>query len=166
MNERDEDLARLQQLLDTSYAQAGRHLVAIHTPAARLTADALVAAYTGMQVAVVATVASDGRPFTGPVDTFLHRGHLYFGTDASAVRTRHLDRDPVVSITHVRGESLVVTVHGEAVAADLSGTDADFAARTREHYGTAWDEWDPAPRAWWVRPHRMYAADMSVHASA
>jgi hypothetical protein len=164
MNETPEEMARLQALLDRTYAAAGEHLRAIHTPEARLDARALLAAYQGMQVLVVATVAADGRPFTGPVDSFLWHGRLCFGTSPRAVRARHLARSPEVSASHVRGETLVVTVHGHAVPLDLGGADADFAAFTREWYGTGWDEWDDAPVAWAIEARRMYAADMSVHA--
>ena len=164
MEERAEDLAALQALLDHSYADAGEHLRVIHTTDARLDAAGLVAVYTGMQVLVVATVSADGRPFTGPVDSFLFRGRFYFGTDRGAVRAGHLERNPAVSATHVRGEGLVVTVHGRVRPLDLAGEDAAFAAVTKAQYGTGWDEWDPAPAAYAIEPERLFAADMRVHA--
>lgn len=165
MRETDADLDWLQDLLDRSHAAGGPHLRSIHTDAARLDAAAVVARLQGMQVLVVATVTADGRPLTGPVDSFLYRGRFHFGTSPQAVRTRHLDRRPQVSATHVRGEALVVTVHGTARPLDLAGADAGFADLTRHHYGTGWDEWDPPPPAWRIEPRRMFAADMSVHAT-
>jgi general stress protein 26 len=158
------ELAGLQHLLDRSYAAGGAHLRSIHSPRARLDADALVRRLQGMNILVVATVTADGRPLTGPVDSFLFHGRFHLGTSRDAVRTRHLERRPQVSATHVRGEQLVVTVHGRARALDLRGTDAAFARLTREHYGQGWDDWehDP-PAAWAVEPERMFAADMSVH---
>jgi hypothetical protein len=117
-----------------------------------------------MNVFVVATVSSDGRAFTGPVDAFLFRGRVHFGTSPEALRARHLKGRPTVSATHVRGEELVVTVHGWARLLDLKGADADFGALTREHYGTGWDEWEGPPTAWAIEPDRMFVADMSVHA--
>jgi hypothetical protein len=164
--ETDAELAVLQELLDASYAHAGEHLRAIHTDAARLSAEELVTAYAGMQVLVVATVSADGRPLTGPVDSFLFHGTLRFGTSPDAVRARHLRRSPRISATHVRGEALVVTVHGRVRELDLRGTDADFAAFTREHYGTGWDEWDGPPVAWAIEADRLFAADMSVHTAS
>ncbi|MGH3440463.1 MAG: pyridoxamine 5'-phosphate oxidase family protein [Nitriliruptorales bacterium] len=163
MRETAEELDRLQDLLDRSYAGAGQHLRSIHTDRARISAADLVERLQGMNVLVVATVTSDGRPLTGPVDSFLFHGRFHFGTSSDAVRTRHLERRPAVSATHVRGEELVVTVHGDVRRLDLAGADADFAELTREHYGTGWDEWDDAPPAWAVEPRRMFAADMSVH---
>ncbi len=166
MHETPEDLAWLQQVLDDSYARAGDHLREIHTDAARLTAEALVARTEGMRVFVVATVSADGRPFTGPVDAFLYRGRVHFGTSPAAVRARHLAREPAVSATLVEGEALVVTVHGRARHLDLRGADADFAAVTRAHYGSGWDEWEGAPPAYAIEPVRMFAADMTVHVTS
>ncbi len=166
MEERAEDLTALQELLDRSYGAAGAHLRAIHSQEARLDAARLVEVYAGMQVLVVATVSGDGRPFTGPVDSFLYRGRFHFGTDPGAVRAGHLARNPAISATHVRGEGLVVTVHGRVRPLDLRGEHAAFATVTRAEYGTGWDEWDPPPAAYVIEPDRLFVADMSVHADA
>jgi hypothetical protein len=163
MHETAEDLAWLQDLLDRSYAAGGTHLREIHTEEARLDASQVVERLVGMNVFVVATVSSHGRVFTGPVDGFLFRGRVHFGTSPVALRARHLASRPTVSATHVRGEELVVTVHGRARPLELRGADADFAALTREHYGSGWDEWEGPPAAWAIEPERMLAADMSVH---
>jgi hypothetical protein len=161
MRETPEDLDRLQHLLDRSYQGGGSHLVDIHTARARLSAAELVLRLSGMNIFVVATVSSDGRVFTGPVDGFLFRGRVHFGTSPAALRARHLAARSTVSATHVRGEELVVTVHGRARPLDLGGADADFTALTREQYGTGWDQWDGPPVAWAIEPDRMFAADMS-----
>lgn len=165
MRETDDDMARLQQLLDDTYARAGGHLKEIHTDYARLTAAELVARYTGMKVAVVATVSADGRPFTAPVDSFLYRGEVCFGTAQTALRARHLAANPAVSATWVDGESDVVTVHGTVRVLDLAGADAGFDDVTREHYGTAWGDWPDAPAVYAIVADRMFAADMSRHAA-
>ena len=165
MFETADELAWLQGVLDRSYEQAGDHLRSIHTAAARLDADALTRRMPGMNVLVVATVTADGRPLTGPVDSFFFHGRFHFGTSPLAFRTRHLQRRPFLSATHVRGEELVVTVHGRARTLDLTGADAAFTELTRDHYGRGWDEWDEPPAAWAIEPHRLFAADMSVHAS-
>lgn len=162
MQETSEDLARLQDLLDRTYAAGGPHLLDIHTPRVRLDAAEVVERLTGMQVFVVATVSATGRVFTGPVDGFLFRGRIHFGTAPTALRARHLAARPTVSATHVRGEALVVTVHGRARRLELRGADADFAGLTREHYGTGWDEWEGPPIAWAIEADRMLAADMSL----
>lgn len=164
MRETAQDIQRLQALMDRSYARAGAHLTSIHTPEARLSAEDLVARLDGMQVFVVATVTRDGRPRTGPVDSFLYRGQLRFGTSAGAVRARHLARSPAVSATHVRGEELVVTVHGEARQLDV---DADFRHFLREHYGSeTYDGFLSGSPYYGVEAEWLFAADMSVHVQA
>lgn len=166
MQETPAELDSLQELLDRSYGLGGPHLKSIHTERARVDAATLVARLQGMNVLVVATVTGDGRPLTGPVDSFFFHGRFHFGTSPQAVRTRHLRIRPQVSATHVRGEELVVTVHGRARPLDLAGADAGFARLTAEHYGTGWDSWEDAPPAWAIEPDRMFAADMSVHTAA
>ena len=164
MQEAAADVARLQALLDEGYAVAGPHLAAVHTPEARLTAGEMVERLQGMQVFVVATVTRDGRPRTGPVDCFLYKGLFRFGTAATSVRARHLARSPAVSATHVRGETLVVTVHGTAELLDLAGRDADFRHFLADHYGRDhFDEYLAGEPYYRILPERLYAADMSVH---
>lgn len=166
MRETPQDLTWLQDVLDRSYASAGAHLASIHTEAARVTAEDLVSGMQGMQILVVATVSVDGRPLTGPVDGYLYRGRLCFGTSPEAVRTCHLGRSPAVSATHVRGETLVVTVHGQARPLDLHGADAGFVEVAAAHDGPGSEAFITANPHWAIEPHRMYAADMSVHTAA
>jgi hypothetical protein len=164
MRETPEDIRRLQALLDESYARAGAHLTSIHTPEARISAADLIAHLEGMQIFVVATTTRDGRPRTGPVDGFLYRGQVRFGTAAGAVRARHLARSPAVSATQVRGETLVVTVHGNARLLDIDGADADFGDFLREHYGdTSYEEFLAGSPYYGIDGEWLFAADMSVH---
>lgn len=164
MHESPEDIQRLQAILDASYERAGAHLTGIHTVEARLSAEDLVRSLHGMNVFVVATTTRDGRPRTGPVDTFLYRGELRFGTSATAVRARHLARSPAVSATHVRGEALVATAHGTARLLDMDGADDDFANFLREHYGKAtYDGFLKGSPYYGITPDWLFAADMSVH---
>lgn len=161
------DLDRLQNLLDDSYRRGGSHLLGIHTPNARVDAAELVRRLPGMHVMVVATVSSDGRPFTGPVDAFLHHGRIHFGTAPTALRAQHLRRRPQVSVTLVEGERLVLTVHGRARGLDLHGEDRDYADRMRGHYGPDWlDEVADGAVFFAVEPDRVLAADMGAHTGA
>lgn len=164
MFETHEEMTRLQTLLDESYATAGSHLESIHTDRVRVTAEELVDRLPGMKVFVVATTTSDGRPRTGPVDSFLYHGELRFGTAATALRARHIARNPAVSATHVEGESLVVTIHGTAGLLDLAGADRDFAEFLREHYGGGtYDEHLGDSPYYRIVADRLFAADMSRH---
>lgn len=158
------DVQWLQACLDDSYRRAGDHLRGIHTDPARLTAAELVRRLPTMHVMVVATASSDGRPFTGPVDAFLHHGRIHFGTAPTALRARHLAARPAISVTYVEGENLCLTVHGRARPLDLQGRDAAYADRLRVHYGADWAEDVGDGAAYYaVDPDRVLAADMSVH---
>ncbi len=121
MHETAEDLAALQELLDRSYAQAGPHLLSIHTPERRLTAEQLAERLQGMCLLALATVTADGRPLVGPVDGVFYRGAFHFSSGANSVRYRHIRRRPAVSATHVPGEPFAVTVHGRGVFLDIRG---------------------------------------------
>jgi hypothetical protein len=120
VHETPADIAELQALLDRSYAEAGPHLLRIHTPERRLGADALAERLTGMCLLTLATVTADGRPIAGPVDGIFFRGAFHFGSSPDSVRFRHIRARPQVSATHLPGEELGVTVHGRAVPVDIS----------------------------------------------
>jgi hypothetical protein len=161
MFETTHHIVQLQRLLDESYSRAGRHLTSIHAEQVRLTAEELVARLQGMHVFVVATTTSHGRPMTGPVDCFLYRGQFRFGTAPGAYRARHLARSPAVSATHVQGEGLVVTVHGNAESIDLRDRDRDFADFLRSHYGSDhYQRYLSAGPYFGIVPERLFAADM------
>ncbi len=80
MFETQADLEALQALIDRSYAAAGPHLLRIHDPQRRPSAEELAERLTGMRLLVLATVTADGRPITGPVDGIFHRGAWHFGS--------------------------------------------------------------------------------------
>ena len=119
MHETAEDLAALQELIDRSYAEAGPHLLRIHTPDRRLTAEQIVERLTGMTLLALATVTADGRPIVGPVDGIFYRGSFHFGSSPDSTRFRHIRKRPQVSATHLPGEELAVTVHGRAIPVDV-----------------------------------------------
>ena len=114
MEETAEDLAQLQELIDRSYADAGPHLLGIHTPERRLSAEQVAERLTGMRLLALATVTADGRPIVGPVDGIFFRGRFWFGSAHDSMRFRHLRRRPQVSASHTIGETFAVIVHGTA----------------------------------------------------
>jgi hypothetical protein len=135
MRETAEDLAAVQAVLDRSYAVAGRHLLSIHTPDRRLTAERLAARLHGVTLLVLGTVTADGRPLTGAVDGIFYRGAFCFGSAPDSVRFRHLRARPYVSATHLPGEELAVTVHGRAVPFDVDAPEhAGFRETLLETY--------------------------------
>jgi hypothetical protein len=120
MHETPEEIARLQELLDRSAAQAGPHMSDIITAERRLTAAQVVEKHQGMRLLVLATVTADGRPLTGAVDGYFLHGSWYFSSGRNSVRMRHIAARPAVSATHLPGDELGITVHGRAEPFDLS----------------------------------------------
>ena len=123
MHETAGDLTALQAVIDASYASAGPHLLAIHEPERRLSAEQLSEKLTGMCLLALATVTRDCRPIVGPVDGIFFRGAFYFGSAANSVRFRHIRARPQVSATHLPSEELAVTVHGRAVTIDVAAAE-------------------------------------------
>ena len=140
MHETAEDLAALQDLIDRSYARAGRHLLRIHDPQRRLSAAQVAERLDGMCLLALATVTADGRPVVGPVDGIFYRGAFHFGSAPDSVRFRHIRARPQVSATHLPGEQLAVTVHGRATEIPTEGgfrqTLLDIYV---PRYGAAWE---------------------------
>ena len=121
MHETPEDLAALQELIDSSYAAAGEHLLRIHTPERRLSAAQVAERLQGMCLLALATVSADARPVVGPVDGIFYRGAFHFGSAPDSVRFRHIRARPQVSATHLPGEDLAITVHGRATPVPVEG---------------------------------------------
>jgi hypothetical protein len=145
VHESDADIARLQALIDSSYARAGTHLQAIHTPERRLDAERLVELLQGMCLLSLATVSADGRPFVGAVDGVFYRGSFHFGSSPDSLRFRHIRARPAVSAIHTRGEELAVTVHGHALPLDMRAPEnAGFRGALLgiyvPRYGPRWEE--------------------------
>lgn len=146
MHETPEDLAELQAFLDASYAAAGPHLLSIHTPDRRLTAEQVVHALQGMVLLSLATVTASCEPRVGPVDAFFYRGLFFFGSGENSARFRHLRARPACSAVHLRGEDLAITVHGRAAIISIGDPEhAGLLQTIRDHYGPGYDEWYPTP---------------------
>jgi nitroimidazol reductase NimA-like FMN-containing flavoprotein (pyridoxamine 5'-phosphate oxidase superfamily) len=170
VHESPADLASLQELIDRSYAHAGAHLLSIHDPARRLTAEEVAARLQGMCLLALATVTADGRPIVGPVDGIFFRGAFYFGSSPDSVRFRHIRRRPHVSATHLPSEELAVTVHGTAVPIDIRSPECEAFRRTLldiylPRYGPEWekgflDSPPPAPVYARIDAERMFTFAM------
>jgi Pyridoxamine 5'-phosphate oxidase len=159
------DIAALQELLGRSYASAGAHLLSIHTPERRMSAEQLGERLTGMVLLTLATVSADGRPLTGPVDGIFYRGAFHFGSSPDSVRFRHIRARPQVSATHLPAEEFAVTVHGRAMAVDHRA-DEGFRATLLEvyvpRYGTEFEEFiDSGPVYARIDAERMFAIAIS-----
>jgi nitroimidazol reductase NimA-like FMN-containing flavoprotein (pyridoxamine 5'-phosphate oxidase superfamily) len=144
VHETASDLTALQALIDRSYAAAGPHLLAIHEPERRLTAQQVSERLTGMCLLSLATVTADCRPIVGPVDGVFFRGAFHFGSAANSVRFRHIRARPQVSATYLPSEELAVTVHGRAAPIDISAAEHAAFRRTLVDiyvpiYGEQWE---------------------------
>jgi Pyridoxamine 5'-phosphate oxidase len=164
VHETAEDLAGLQALLDRSYGAAGPHLLRIHTPERRLSAEGVAARLTGMVLLALATTTADGRPIVGPVDGIFYRGAFHFGSSPDSIRFRHIAARPHVSATHLPGEELAVTVHGLAVPVDIRSEEGAGFRRTLldiyvPRYGPEWetDFLDSGPLYARIDAERMFA---------
>jgi hypothetical protein len=167
VQETERDIEELQRLLDDSYARAGAHLLRIHTPERRLSAERMVKRLTGMSLLALATVSADGRPVVGPVDGIFYRGAFHFGSAPDSVRLRHIAVRPQVSATHLPGEELAVTVHGDAVPIDIRSADSAGFRQTLldiyvPRYGPQWETefLDSGPLYARIEATRMFAFAM------
>jgi hypothetical protein len=160
MKETPEDIVALQALLDRSYEGAGEHLLSIHTPNWRVSAERLVELLQGMCVLDLATITAKGEPRIGPVDGFFYRGRWYFGSSPTSMRARHLAKRPQVSAAHTRGEELSVIVHGNAVPMDKTSENAlGYRALSEELYGkeAVAEFWEGGAPYWLIEPQKMFA---------
>jgi nitroimidazol reductase NimA-like FMN-containing flavoprotein (pyridoxamine 5'-phosphate oxidase superfamily) len=170
MNETLDDLRRLQQLLDESYAAGGAHLREVITPERRLDAASLAARLDGMKLLVLATTTSDGRPICGPVDGIFYRGNFHFGSSPDSIRFRHIRQRPAVSATHLDGEEFSVTVHGSATEIDLKAPEhGDFRRVLLDvyvpRYGAGWEQFiDSGPVYARIDADRMFTFFMPADA--
>ena len=163
MHETPEDLLELQRLLDESYASAGSHLLSIHTPERRLTAERLSELLVGVRVLNLATVTAGCEPIVGPVDGLFYRGRFWFGSAAEAVRFRHIRARPAVSASHTVGEELAVVVHGTAREIDLGvPVEAGFRGYLIEVYGPGWEQWGGASPYAVIEPRKMFTFAMET----
>jgi hypothetical protein len=164
MHETRDDLDALQAVLDASYARAGAHLLSIHRPERRMTAQQMAERLTGMCLLSLATITGDGRPVIGAVDGIFYRGAFHFGSAPDSVRFAHIRRRPAVSAMHLPAESLAVTVHGRAV--ELGDLHAPEHAGFRQslldiytpRYGAEWEAFlDSGPVYARIEPERVFA---------
>jgi hypothetical protein len=115
MHETPDDLERLQALLGASIERAGAFLrSSFEMPDRSLSAGQVVRLLHGVQTVAFATVTSKGEPRVAPIGAIFYRGAFYIPTVMSAMRVRHIRRQPGVSLTFYQGIDLAVIVHGTA----------------------------------------------------
>jgi hypothetical protein len=163
VHESQADIDAVQELLDRSYANAGGHLLSIHTPDRRLGARQVAERLSGMCLLALATATADGRPILGPVDGIFYRGRFHFGSAPDSVRFRHIHAGSHVSATYLPSEELAVTVHGRATVIDLRTDENRGFRRTLldiyvPRYGPRWEQFlESGPVYARIDADRMYA---------
>ncbi len=121
-----------------------------------------------MSLLALATVTADGRPLVGPVDGIFYRGAFHFGSSPDSVRFRHIRQRPWVSATHLPGEELAVTVHGQAFPVDVRSADHAGLRQTLldiyvPRYGAEWETFlDSGPTYARIDAERMFTFHMST----
>jgi hypothetical protein len=142
MYETSTELDALQQLLDTSFAGASRHLVDIMQPERRLTAEQLAADLTGIAVLNVATVTARFEPRISAVDGHFLHGCWHFTTDGGSPKARQLRARRAISASYTPRDGYGVFCHGQARFLERGGPEFtafyDHCVRT---YGQSPDEW-------------------------
>ncbi len=115
MFETEDELTRLQALLDASLSRSTEHLRSIVGPDRTLTAERLAGRLTGMCVLSLATTTAKGEPRISALDGHFLHGRWVFGTSRTTAKARHLAARPAASVSHLRGEDLGVFAHGDVV---------------------------------------------------
>src|SRR5207248_1291113 len=115
MRETQEDIERLQTLLDNSIKRAGAFLRrSFQMPEHSLTPKQLIDCWLDVQPVALATITTRGEPRIAPISSLLYQGDIYIPTVATAARTRHVMKRPAVSLTLFRENELAIIVHGSA----------------------------------------------------
>src|SRR5687767_6333775 len=104
MYESEDDLHRLQVLLDRTLERANPHLTSIVSPERRLTAAQVANYLQGTKHVAFATVNERGEPRVAPLDGVFIRGRFTVSTGARAARLRHLRANPACSAVHMDGD--------------------------------------------------------------
>ena len=87
------------------------------------------------RVALLGTLRADGRPRISPIEPFLTRDHLVFGSMSWSPKTEDLDRDPRC------------VLHSAVTGPDAGEGELKLYGRAREVDSAIRDE---RPEAWWV----------------
>jgi Pyridoxamine 5'-phosphate oxidase len=118
MHETEDELHRLQQLVDASFSGASEHLKSIMTPERRLSAAELVAELPVPAVLNIATVTARGEPRISAVDGHFLHGHWHFTTAAPSPKAVQLRARPAISASWTPRDGFGVFCHGTAASLD------------------------------------------------
>jgi len=112
MFESEAELTELQELLDSSLAQAGKRLLAAWDVGKRLDARQL-AGFSGVRLVAVASVNSKGEPRVAPRPAAFLHGKFYLAANARSTTAHRLWITPSVAVTYFETHFLMMA-HGTA----------------------------------------------------
>lgn len=143
MRETADELRLLQELLDTSRAQASEHLRSIIGDDRALRAREIAELMSGMRVLSLATVTARGEPRISAVDGHFLHGRWTMSTDPSSAKGRHMLARPSVSVACIEGEDLAVFTHGQVEVLAAGHPDRDeVLEHWIAHYGADALPWE------------------------
>jgi uncharacterized pyridoxamine 5'-phosphate oxidase family protein len=158
MYETDDDLRRLQQLLDRTFQRANPHLTAIVKPERRLSAEQVVRYLQGIKHVAFATVNEKGEPRVAPLDGVFVRGRFTVSTGGRAARLRHLRANPACSAVHMDGDVVGIAVHGSATILERGDASVEELDRVwTEIYGSSPFSWGDGVVFMVIEPTSMWA---------
>jgi hypothetical protein len=118
MHETPEELAALQELIDTSFTGASAHLRGIMEPRRRLSAARIAADVPSPAVLNVATVTRRGEPRISALDGHFLHGRWHFTTAGDSPKAVHLRARPAVSASYTPRDGYGIFCHGRALLLD------------------------------------------------
>jgi uncharacterized pyridoxamine 5'-phosphate oxidase family protein len=158
MYETEDDLRRLQELLDRTLRRANPHLASIVSPDRRLTGRQIARYLQGTKHVAFATVNEHGGPRVAPLDGVFIRGRFTVSTGAEAARLRHLRANPACSAVHMDGDTVAVAVHGGATILHKGDPEVEeIEPIWREIYGSSPFEWGTGVVFIRIEPTSMWA---------
>jgi len=140
MKETQEDIDRLQAVLDASIERAGTFLrSSFEMPEHSLSAVELIQELQGVQTVALATVTAKSEPRVAPIGALFYRGDFYIPTVATAARTRHIMKRPAVSLTYFTNaeNELAIIVHGYATTIKPEHPDFETLEELQQIYSNA-----------------------------
>ena len=142
MLETADELQAMQDLLDSSHAQATEHLRDIIDANRTLRAREIADLMTGMRVLSCATVTARGEPRISALDGHFMHGRWTISTSRTSAKGHHLRQRPAVSVACIEGEELAIFTHGrvEFLAEDHPDFD-EVHTHWTDHYGSSPMSW-------------------------
>ena len=154
----DEELDRLQVILDASATSADGLLKETFDPAGHVLSARQLARYFDRNRGVaLATVTAKGEPRVAPVGAVFHRAKFHIPTAEYAKRFAHIRQRPAVSVTHFVLNSIAVIVHGRATL--IGRDDPEVAVLDALHDGQWWRDLRAKNAGIYIRiePEHVYA---------